>query len=58
MPFVCGANLGEALRRNGEGAAMNRAKGEPGTPISAKQCGTYSLVMGEIRQLQGWHPKK
>src|SRR3954467_3199737 len=32
IPFVCGArNLGEALRRIGEGAAMIRSKGEPGT---------------------------
>ena len=32
MPFVCGAkDLGEALRRIGEGAAMIRTKGEPGT---------------------------
>ncbi len=39
VPFVCGArNLGEALRRIGEGAKMIRTKGEPGTGNVCRGC--------------------
>jgi pyridoxal 5'-phosphate synthase pdxS subunit len=41
VPFVCGArNLGEALRRIAEGAAMIRTKGEAGRATSSKRCAT------------------
>ena len=41
VPFVCGArNLGEALRRIAEGAAMIRTKGEAGPAISSRPSGT------------------
>jgi len=41
VPFVCGCrNLGEALRRVGEGAAMIRTKGEAGTGNVSRRCGT------------------
>jgi len=53
VPFVCGArNLGEALRRIGEGAAMIRTKGEPGTGNVVEAVRHMRLVMGEIRRLQ------
>ncbi len=53
VPFVCGArNLGEALRRIGEGAAMVRTKGEPGTGDVIEAVRHMRLVMGEIRKLQ------
>jgi pyridoxal 5'-phosphate synthase pdxS subunit len=53
VPFVCGArNLGEALRRIGEGAAMIRTKGEPGTGNVVEAVKHIRMVMGEIRQLQ------
>lgn len=53
VPFVCGAkNLGEALRRIGEGAAMIRTKGEPGTGNVVEAVRHMRLIMGEIRQLQ------
>lgn len=51
--FVCGArNLGEALRRIGEGAAMIRTKGEPGTGNVVEAVRHMRMVMGEIRRLQ------
>lgn len=51
-PFVCGAkNLGEALRRIGEGAAMVRTKGEPGTGNVVEAVRHMRAVMGEIRRL-------
>lgn len=54
VPFVCGArNLGEALRRIGEGAAMIRTKGEPGTGNVVEAVTHIRLVMSEIRLLQG-----
>ncbi|HHW42987.1 pyridoxal 5'-phosphate synthase lyase subunit PdxS [Desulfofundulus thermobenzoicus] len=54
VPFVCGArNLGEALRRIGEGAAMIRTKGEPGTGNVVEAVRHMRLVMAEIRRLQG-----
>jgi pyridoxal 5'-phosphate synthase pdxS subunit len=53
VPFVCGArNLGEALRRIGEGAAMIRTKGEPGTGNVVEAVRHIRMVMGEIRRLQ------
>lgn len=53
VPFVCGArNLGEALRRIGEGAAMIRTKGEPGTGNVVEAVRHMRAVMGEIRRIQ------
>lgn len=53
VPFVCGAkNLGEALRRIGEGAAMIRTKGEPGTGDVVEAVTHIRMVMSEIRLLQ------
>lgn len=53
VPFVCGArNLGEALRRIGEGAAMIRTKGEPGTGNVVEAVRHMRMVTGEIRRLQ------
>jgi pyridoxal 5'-phosphate synthase pdxS subunit len=53
VPFVCGArNLGEALRRIGEGAAMIRTKGEAGTGDVVEAVRHARAVMGEIRKLQ------
>lgn len=53
VPFVCGCrNLGEALRRIGEGAAMIRTKGEPGTGNVVEAVRHMRTVMSEIRQLQ------
>jgi pyridoxal 5'-phosphate synthase pdxS subunit len=53
VPFVCGArNLGEALRRIGEGAAMIRTKGEPGTGNIVEAVRHMRQVMGEIRILK------
>lgn len=54
VPFVCGArNLGEALRRIGEGAAMIRTKGEPGTGNIVEAVRHMRQVMDEIRWLKG-----
>ncbi len=54
VPFVCGArNLGEALRRIGEGAAMIRTKGEAGTGDVVEAVRHARTVLGEIRRLQG-----
>ncbi|MGE5397545.1 MAG: pyridoxal 5'-phosphate synthase lyase subunit PdxS [Chitinophagales bacterium] len=54
VPFVCGArNLGEALRRIGEGAAMIRTKGEPGTGNVVEAVRHMRQVMDEIRWLKG-----
>ena len=53
VPFVCGArNLGEALRRIGEGAAMIRTKGEPGTGNVVEAVRHMRLMMAEIHRLQ------
>jgi pyridoxal 5'-phosphate synthase pdxS subunit len=53
VPFVCGCrNLGEALRRIGEGAAMIRTKGEAGTGDVVEAVRHARAVMGEIRKLQ------
>src|ERR1039457_471846 len=52
VPFVCGAtNLGEALRRIGEGAAMIRSKGEAGTGDIVEAVRHIRLITGEIRRL-------
>jgi pyridoxal 5'-phosphate synthase pdxS subunit len=52
IPFVCGAkNLGEALRRIGEGAAMIRTKGEAGTGNVVEAVRHMRTIMGEIRKL-------
>ncbi len=53
VPFVCGCrNLGEALRRIGEGAAMIRTKGEAGTGDVVEAVRHARTVFGEIRKLQ------
>src|SRR5271157_5888077 len=52
VPFVCGAtNLGEALRRIGEGAAMIRSKGEAGTGDIVEAVRHMRAITGEIRRL-------
>ena len=52
VPFVCGAtNLGEALRRINEGAAMIRSKGEAGTGDVSNATGNIRTIKGEIRRL-------
>ncbi len=52
VPFVCGAtNLGEALRRLGEGAAMIRSKGEAGTGNVVEATRHMREITGEIRRL-------
>jgi pyridoxal 5'-phosphate synthase pdxS subunit len=53
VPFVCGCrNLGEALRRIGEGAAMIRTKGEAGTGDIVEAVRHMRTVQDEIRRLQ------
>jgi len=53
VPFVCGCrNLGEALRRIGEGAAMIRTKGEAGTGDVVEAVRHARSVLGQIRRLQ------
>lgn len=53
VPFVCGArNLGEALRRIGEGACMIRTKGEAGTGNVVEAVTHMRTVQSEIRKLQ------
>lgn len=59
VPFVCGArNLGEALRRVGEGAAMIRTKGEAGTGDIVEAVRHARSVLGEIRRLQALQPEE
>ncbi len=54
VPFVCGArNLGEALRRIGEGAAMIRTKGEPGTGNVVEAVRHMRLMNDGIRRVLG-----
>jgi pyridoxal 5'-phosphate synthase pdxS subunit len=54
VPFVCGArNLGEALRRINEGAAMIRTKGEAGTGNVVEAVRHMRAIMGDIRKVQG-----
>ena len=58
-PFVCGArNLGEALRRIGEGAAMIRTKGEAGSGNIVEAVRHLRAVCGEIRALQALRPEE
>ena len=53
VPFVCGArDLGEALRRVGEGAAMLRTKGEAGTGNVIEAVRHMRTIMGGVRRLQ------
>lgn len=53
VPFVCGAkDLGEALRRINEGAAMIRTKGEPGTGDVVQAVRHIRMMMSEIRRIQ------
>lgn len=53
VPFVCGCrNLGEALRRIGEGAAMIRTKGEAGTGDVVEAVRHARAVLGDIRRVQ------
>lgn len=53
VPFVCGAkNLGEALRRIGEGASMIRTKGEPGTGDVVEAVRHMRMMNKEIREVQ------
>jgi pyridoxal 5'-phosphate synthase pdxS subunit len=57
VPFVCGCTeLGEALRRIGEGAAMLRTKGEAGTGNIVEACGTCAPCNGHIRRLTRLRP--
>jgi pyridoxal 5'-phosphate synthase pdxS subunit len=59
VPFVCGCrNLGEALRRIGEGAAMIRTKGEAGTGNVVEAVRHARAVLGDIRRLQGLPPEE
>ncbi|MCQ8894559.1 MAG: pyridoxal 5'-phosphate synthase lyase subunit PdxS [Methanolinea sp.] len=59
VPFVCGArDLGEALRRIHEGAAMVRTKGEAGTGNVVEAVRHMRNIMGEIRALQGKTPQE
>jgi pyridoxal 5'-phosphate synthase pdxS subunit len=54
VPFVCGAkNLGEALRRISEGAAMIRTKGEPGTGDVIQAVRHMREINKEMRRIQG-----
>jgi pyridoxal 5'-phosphate synthase pdxS subunit len=58
-PFVCGArDLGEALRRIGEGAAMIRTKGEAGTGNVVEAVRHMRKISGEIRRLHGLAPEE
>jgi pyridoxal 5'-phosphate synthase pdxS subunit len=53
VPFVCGArNLGEALRRIGEGAAMIRSKGEAGTGNIVEAVRHLRDITGDIKRIQ------
>ena len=57
VPFVCGAtNLGEALRRITEGAAMIRSKGEAGTGDVSNATGHMRAIRKQIRQLAALAP--
>ena len=59
VPFVCGAtNLGEALRRINEGAAMIRSKGEAGTGDVSNATTHIRTITGEIRRLTSLRPEE
>lgn len=54
VPFVCGAkDLGEALRRIGEGASMIRTKGEPGTGNIVEAVRHQRIIQSQIRLIKG-----
>lgn len=57
VPFVCGAkDLGEALRRIAEGAAMIRTKGEPGTGDVVQAVRHMRMMQSEIRRIASLNP--
>ena len=59
VPFVCGArNLGEALRRISEGAAMIRTKGEAGTGNVVEAVRHQRTMLNQIRELQQMTPEQ
>ena len=59
VPFVCGAtNLGEALRRITEGAAMIRSKGEAGTGDVSNAVTHMRTIRAELRRLQGTRARR
>lgn len=59
VPFVCGAtNLGEALRRIGEGAAMIRSKGEAGTGNIVEAVRHLRAILGDIKRLTATPPEE
>src|ERR687893_793955 len=59
VPFVCGArDLGEALRRIGEGAAMIRSKGEPGTGNIVEAVRHLRAIVGAIKRLTVLGPEE
>jgi len=59
VPFVCGCrNLGEALRRISEGAALIRTKGEAGSGNIVEAVRHMRMVMAHIRRLQGMNPEE
>ena len=59
VPFVCGAkDLGEALRRISEGAAMIRTKGEPGTGDVIQAVRHMRAIQKEIRAIQTLRPEE
>jgi pyridoxal 5'-phosphate synthase pdxS subunit len=59
VPFVCGAtNLGEALRRLGEGAAMIRSKGEAGTGNVVEAVRHMRAITSEIKRLSVMRPEE
>ncbi len=59
VPFVCGCrNLGEALRRIGEGAAMIRTKGEAGTGDVVEAVRHLRTVLDDIRRIQHLPPEE
>jgi pyridoxal 5'-phosphate synthase pdxS subunit len=59
VPFVCGAtNLGEALRRIGEGAAMIRSKGEAGTGDVVEAVRHMREIVGQIRRVVASEPSE
>jgi pyridoxal 5'-phosphate synthase pdxS subunit len=59
VPFVCGAtNLGEALRRIGEGAALIRSKGEAGTGNIVEAVRHLRAILGDVKRLQTSTPEE
>jgi pyridoxal 5'-phosphate synthase pdxS subunit len=59
VPFVCGCrDLGEALRRIGEGAALIRTKGEPGTGNIVEAVRHLRALRGQIRRLSQLDPEQ